>query len=234
MKWGAKYGADYVNRLYGMVARHLQGPFGFVCLTDDALGIRPEVTCAAIPALPPFSPARERGWNKLAAFSPTLADLLQGQVLYLDLDVVIVGALEALFAQPGTFPIIRDWYHPMGRIGNSSVFRYELAACRALFDDFGRNWDAVIAGHRNEQEYLTGYMRTAGALSWWPAEWCRSYRRDCTSPWPLSYWRAPAAPAGSRVLVFHGAPKPPEAIAGNRCLFSFARPAPWIGDDWRA
>ena len=37
MKWGAKYGPDYVNRLYGMVARHLRRPFRFVCLTDDAL-----------------------------------------------------------------------------------------------------------------------------------------------------------------------------------------------------
>ena len=43
MKWGTKYGPEYVNRLYGMVRRHLRGDFRFVCFTDDVTGIRPEV-----------------------------------------------------------------------------------------------------------------------------------------------------------------------------------------------
>ena len=30
MKWGSKYGPEYVNRLYAMVRRHLQGDFQFV------------------------------------------------------------------------------------------------------------------------------------------------------------------------------------------------------------
>ena len=45
MRWGSKYGPEYVDRLYGMVRRHLQGDFRFVCLTDDARGVRSEVTC---------------------------------------------------------------------------------------------------------------------------------------------------------------------------------------------
>ena len=51
MKWGTKYGPEYVNRLYGMVRRHLSGDFAFICLTDDASGIRPEVRCLPIPPL---------------------------------------------------------------------------------------------------------------------------------------------------------------------------------------
>ena len=46
MKWGDKYGPEYVNRLYAMVARHLRGPFRFVCLTDSGKGVRPEVELA--------------------------------------------------------------------------------------------------------------------------------------------------------------------------------------------
>ena len=42
MKWGTKYGPEYVNRLYGMVRRHLSGDFNFVCLTDDSQGVRPD------------------------------------------------------------------------------------------------------------------------------------------------------------------------------------------------
>ena len=51
MKWGTKYGPEYVNRLYAMVARHLQGPFRFVCLTDNSMGVRPDVECMALPQL---------------------------------------------------------------------------------------------------------------------------------------------------------------------------------------
>ncbi len=38
MKWGTLYSADYVNVLYNAVRAHLEGPFRFVCLTDDPRG----------------------------------------------------------------------------------------------------------------------------------------------------------------------------------------------------
>ena len=51
MKWGTKYGPEYINRLYAMVRRHLQGDFRFVCLTDNTDGLRAEVECFPIPPL---------------------------------------------------------------------------------------------------------------------------------------------------------------------------------------
>ena len=45
MKWGTKYGPEYVNRLYAMVSRHLTLDFQMVCLTDNADGIHPNVRC---------------------------------------------------------------------------------------------------------------------------------------------------------------------------------------------
>ena len=38
VKWGTKYGADYVNRLHRAVRRHLSAARSFVCLTDDPEG----------------------------------------------------------------------------------------------------------------------------------------------------------------------------------------------------
>ena len=61
MKWGTKYGPEYVNRLYAMVRRHLRGDFRFVCLTDDARGIRAEVQCLPIPPLELPAGIPERG-----------------------------------------------------------------------------------------------------------------------------------------------------------------------------
>ena len=92
MKWGTKYGPDYVNRLYAMVRRHLSGDFRFVCLTDDTQGIRSEVECHPIPDLNiQLAPGQRDGaWKKLTTFEQDLYGL-QGQALFLDLDVVIVG-----------------------------------------------------------------------------------------------------------------------------------------------
>ncbi|MEX1168146.1 MAG: glycosyltransferase, partial [Hydrogenophaga sp.] len=49
IKWGKKYGPDYVNKLHNMVARHLHRPFRFVCLTDDNAGIDANIEVKPIP-----------------------------------------------------------------------------------------------------------------------------------------------------------------------------------------
>ena len=39
IKWGTKFGPDYVNRLYKMVEKNLKIPHRFVCFTDNAEGL---------------------------------------------------------------------------------------------------------------------------------------------------------------------------------------------------
>jgi hypothetical protein len=39
VKYGTKYGADYVNKLYYGVKLHLEREHTFVCFTDDASGL---------------------------------------------------------------------------------------------------------------------------------------------------------------------------------------------------
>lgn len=233
MKWGTKYGPEYVNRLHAMTRRHLGAPHRFLCLTDDTAGLAPEVETAPIAELPPI-PARERGWRKLAAFSPAAAARLGDRVLYLDLDVVVIGALDPFLDHPGAFPMIRDWYHPIRIVGNSSVFRFRPAERLVLFEQFCRTVDDVVRRFRNEQEFLTAYLQERGELSFWPSDWAPSYRVGCLPTWPLRAWRTPTPPPNARVIVFHGAPKPPDAIAGRKGLFQTYRPATWIADHWRA
>jgi len=233
MKWGSKYGPEYVDRLYGMVARNLSRPFRFVCLTDRPEEIRAEVTCAPIPRLPPIAQPKERGWLKIASFSPELAGLLDETVLFLDLDVIVTGSLDPLFDHPGAFPMIRDWYHPVRLVGNSSVYRYRPAERRALFEAFRQDADAIVTRIRNEQEFVSEYLEARGELSFWPRAWCQSFRVSCLAPWPMRAWETPRRPDDCRVLVFHGEPKPPEALVGRRGLLQTFRPAAWIEDDWR-
>ena len=43
MKWGTKYGPEYVNRLYNSIKRTYSGSFKFFCVTDDSTGIDPSI-----------------------------------------------------------------------------------------------------------------------------------------------------------------------------------------------
>ncbi len=231
MKWGTLYPPDYVNRLYSMVARNLSLPFRFVCFTDDPDGIRPEVETRPIPAIDlPVPPGR---WLKQRVFVSPLHDL-QGTALFLDLDIVIVAPIDAFFSVPGEFLIIEDWKRKGRHIGNSSVFRFEIGQHSDLLDEFRQQADAITRRFVNEQEYLTDFMYRKGVLHYWPEGWCVSYKHHCLPPFPYNLFRNPVIPQGSKIIVFHGHPKPHEALLGKpKNLFKQMRPARWIADHWR-
>ena len=58
-----------------MVARNLNRPFRFVCLTEDAQGLIPQVESFPLPQLKVNLNGPERGWNKLGVFAENLHDL---------------------------------------------------------------------------------------------------------------------------------------------------------------
>jgi len=234
MKWGTKYGPEYVNRLYGMVRRHLRGEFRFVCLTDRQEGVRPEVECLPIPslALPPGIP--ERGWTKLTTFTSPLHGI-EGTALFLDLDVVIVGDLNGFFDLPGEFLIIHDWKRPWRITGNSSVYRFKLGAHPEVLAEFLDGQEQIRGRLRNEQAFLSEVMHREGKLGYWPDDWCCSYKYHCIPRWPASFWVEPLLPPKARIVVFHGEVNPPDAIAGRRNRrFRGLRPAPWVETHWQA
>lgn len=231
MKWGTKYGPEYVNRLYHGVSRHLKRPHRFVCFTEDATGIEPGVEIFPLPELN-LPPSPERGWLKLATFGPTLADL-EGQTLFLDVDLVIVGELDIFFEPPGPFYIMRDFKRPGSKVGNSSVYRFTIGDHTPVLDSFLADFEGAKKRHRNEQEYLTQAMEDLGELDYWPPDWAVSYKKRCIPPFPLNYFISPRCPDDTRIVVFHGRPKPEEAIEGSgNKWYRFAKAAPWIGDAW--
>lgn len=233
MKWGTKYGPEYVNRLYAMVQRHLPGDFRFVCLTDDAVGLHPSVEALPIPPLnlPPGIP--ERGWAKLTTFSQDLHGL-RGRALFLDIDIVIVDDITPFFERDGEFLIIHDHKRPWRITGNSSVYRFELGQDSALLENFRRDHANIRARFRNEQAYLSDWMQRQGKLQYWPKSWCASFKYHCIPRWPLNYWQAPRIPAGCKIVIFHGKINPPDALVGSsNGDWRHIKPSPWIAEHWR-
>src|SRR5258708_2001320 len=87
--------ADYVTRLRSMTRRSCPEPHRFVCLTD-----RPEALPADMETIKIARRGNEMGWwSKLELFNPAHLDTFgRDGILYLDLDVLIVGALDLAWA----------------------------------------------------------------------------------------------------------------------------------------
>lgn len=230
MKWGTKYGPEYVNTLHSMVRRHLTRPFRFVCLTDDDRGLDNEIEPFPLIDLDiPDGP--ERGWDKLTTFASPLYDLT-GQALFVDLDVVIVDNIDCFFEHEAEFPIIKDWVRK-DVTGNSSVYRFTVNAHPDILEYFRDNHEQIRRQVRNEQEYLSWYVSNHGKLSYWPDHWCRSFKYHCNHRGVKSWFQPPSKPDDAKIIVFHGNPNPPDAIAGRSGKwYRKVLPTPWVAEHW--
>jgi hypothetical protein len=226
MKWGTKFGADYVNALHRMVRQHCTLAPRFFCFTDDGRGIDRDVEIRPLPQLE-LDAGPERGWRKLSILRKN--DLV-GDVLFLDLDVVIRANIDDFFHIPGKFRIVKDWDFPRAVTGNSSVFRFTGGEWDSVLQDFLRNRRAIQRRFRNEQAYLSHAIAERGALAYWPPDWCVSFKRHCLRPWPLCYFREPQEPTRAKIVVFHGKPTPMQALTGHVAKWGFrrVRPTGWL------
>jgi len=232
MKWGTKYGPEYVNKLYAMIQRHLTLPFTLTCFTDDSAGIHASVQIRALPPLNLPNNTPERGWNKLSTLQQNLGGL-SGEALFLDLDVVIVDCIDDLFSYPAEFAIIKDAKLKHSVTGNSSVYRFKVGAHEDILHAFQENFDAIKQEHRNEQAYLSAEVHKKGELTYWPETWCPSFKYHCMKPWPLSYFVDPVIPKDAKIIIFHGHPEPHEAIVGiTHKWYRPVRPTAWVKEHW--
>jgi len=233
MKWGDKYGAEYVNKLYSMVLRNITLPFQLICLTDNSEGINENIIIKDLPPLDLPKDAPERGWNKLTTLQRNLGGL-EGEALFLDLDVVIVDNIDDLFSYPAKFAVIRDVKLTRSMIGNTSVYRFQIGRYDDVLQNFRKNFKQIQENYRNEQAYLSDEVRKKGELSFWPEAWCPSYKYHCMRKWPLSYFKDSKIPKGAKIIIFHGKPEPSEAIAGiTSKWYRPIRPTKWIEEYWR-
>ena len=246
IKWGTKYGVDYVNRLYRGVSKYMKGDFRFVCLTEISDGIDDGVEVYPLPVTSFDEGAMDakvggETWRKVGLFQPNLADL-EGDTIFLDLDIVIMGDLDPLFRyNPEKFVVIEDWlekrrakYMPWrnGKVGNTSVFRFNPAKHKKVYEHFENNQQWALDNFRIEQQYVS--WAVGNDISFWKSEWVHSFKRSCRPIFPLNHFVFPPEPSGAKVLVFHGHPLPEEAIIGYKGgLFKTTKPAPWIKKYWK-
>lgn len=238
LKWGTRYPADYTNILYHSVKRHLHRPFRFVCVTDDAEGLDEGIEAVDFPPNPGYAKWPDI-FAKLAIYQDGFADLV-GPTLFMDVDVVIQDDIDCFFDyKPGKNCIIHNWiewhktlFRKRPAIGNSSIFRFEAGKSGYIFDTFIREFEQANdkSLYPTEQAFMTHAMKE---VYWWPEQWAMSFKRSCRPIFPLNLFMAPKKP-DCKILVFHGAPDPDEAVVGfkDSKKHHWTLPCPWILDNW--
>lgn len=91
LKWGTKYGPEYVNRLYNSIKKYYKKPFTFTCITDDPK----DLLCDTKPL---SMLSRE---NADTVFTSEKLQLYKtfnkGKFCLLDLDILVINDLEKYF-----------------------------------------------------------------------------------------------------------------------------------------
>lgn len=242
MKWGDVYGPEYVNRLYSMVKRNITRPFRFICFTDVADGIIPEIEVFDLPPFESTYSGPIGAYRKKTLCRSDLEPFKDNErFLYLDVDVVITNNIDDMFdyMPEEDFIICYNWTRGNGKIGNSSVTMFRKGVLQYVVDDLQENFEKIKVKFKTaSQEYLSSkIIEKYGKLNFWPEEWCKSFQYHSMPPRILRRFKSPKKPpAETKIFVFHGRVNPPDAIKGHwpgkypfwKRWYKTVRPSPWL------
>jgi len=97
IKWGDKYGPEYVNRLYNNIKNTYLGPFEFYCITDDKEGLEcPTYSFDEINVYETECFTAEKVTFFKSKYLP-----FEGPYVMMDLDVIVLRDLKPYFDQYG-------------------------------------------------------------------------------------------------------------------------------------
>ena len=134
MKWGSRYGHEYVNRLYKSIKKHTTRPTKLYCFTDDTSNIDKNIICKPLPKISLPKTIAYTPWRKMSLWQYPLYDL-KGDVLFLDLDLIITGNLDRFFDfKPNCYCVIENWTQVGQNIGNTSCFRFPVGKYYSVFE----------------------------------------------------------------------------------------------------
>lgn len=193
LRRGGDYTPEHVRALYAGVRKHWPAslPLRFVALTDETIGT------------PGIEERRLHHdwpgwWSKMEVTLGAQNDL--GDVLYFDLDTMIVGGLLSI-ASVGRFTLLRDFYRD-DRLQSGMMYlpaATRTMICAAWLDTPADNMEQ----YRGDGEFIYAVAGSAAAV--WqdvlPLQ-VVSYKVD------VRQRKGQTIPPRTRVVCFHGKPRP--------------------------
>jgi len=237
IKWGTRYGAQFVNRLYNSIQRNTNRPTRLVCFTDDSSGISNNVQCEPIADINLPEDYITKPWRKITLWKDGLADL-DGDVLFLDLDLIITNNIDDLFDyRQGHYCVAENWTQPGKGIGNTSCYRFPVGKHSYLYNNLHADPVPYLNKYRISQVYIS---REIEDMVYWPKLWCASFKHTLIPRWPMNFFKTPPLPKDTKIVAFTGKPDQDEAVIGvwpvkawYKRLYKYVRPTPWIAEHWQ-
>ena len=200
--YGKKYSVEYVQKLYNMVQRNTTLEHNFFIFTDNI-----EMEIDGHVNIRTFPETLNGWWNKMQLFRP---DTLDGDTLYMDLDVVITGNIDCFFNyEPEADFIGMNDFNPDTKIFNSSVFKFKPEAMKSKlwqpFTDDRTKWLRYSGDQNVISDLIIGHPGTKSFHDSWKQsyKWYdRKGRRYHKGKWTFEH------NGESLVTVFHGEPNP--------------------------
>lgn len=213
---GTGYNWNYVDHLHNMLRRHLAQQVKLHVYTEPTRYVPPHMVKHSLDLWEGIGGVRKSWWYKMQLFNP---EHHRGNLLYLDLDVVIVNSIDwAVRASTDYFWTIRDFRYlqkPNYNSMNSSLMYWNVEKFGWIWQEFSAaDIAATTRRFQGDQDYLQmvltqeqkRYYNNEHVQSWrWQvAEGGYNFqaRRHC------SPGQAAVHDPNASILVFHGNPKP--------------------------
>lgn len=222
VKYGSKYGSDYVNKLFRGVKTHLSLPHRFHCFTEDGDGLDPEI------GVIPLRNHWQAWWSKVHIFDGSVyADSKYDRqiIMYIDLDMIITGTLDELITRfDGRFATLttNDIFCEQTQDGyNSSIMVFSAertkgtvtSQVQVLYETLAKYYDHVLKFLMRFDHYLEMLVQNCDILQ----DMCPGQILDYTT-----HCMQAELSDTCRVVAFPRSPKPHE-IVGKW---------PWVDKHW--
>lgn len=225
LKWGAKYGAEYVNRLYSGIIRNTTKKIKFHCFTDDSSGINSNVVIHNLP----YTNIKS-WWNKLYLFSNNINIPLGEKIFYVDLDTLITSNIDDLLSAPcETIIVLRDFLSGIAQTaGNmgSGLMSWQHGDYEYIWNKFIKNPNAAIK-----------QVEPHGDQHW--VDLCVEHKQYWQELFPnkvvsFKVHCQQGLPASASVICYHGVPGIPESVTFRGKVWKFnITPQPWVLKFWK-
>ena len=213
---GTGYDWVYVDRLYNMLQRNLPLGIRMHVYTEPTRPVPAHMIRHDLTEWPGISGPRRSWWYKMQLFDPQHH---QGNMLYFDLDTVIVRDLSWITALPTDHLWgIRDFKYLQNAnrsVLNSSIMWWNVSSHAQVWQDFvSQDVATVTRRYPGDQDYIYAALGP-NRIRYFDQSQVQSWRWQC---WDGGYdfarraHRLPGTgtqiPPDASVLVFHGNPKP--------------------------
>lgn len=154
LKNPVEYSAEHVNILYASIKRNTTIPFKFFCVTDDTIGIAPEINTINL-----WDKCKNLGgcYNRLFIFSEEVKDLFGPRFISIDLDCAIVSNIDDILRNDNDF-VINTFYNTgsWGQKYNGALIMMDTGSRSKVWKTFDYEESPKLMAEMKKQEKLVG------------------------------------------------------------------------------